>query len=1164
MKKIVFVLLLLFSFLILALFSALNSSYVISKIADRYAPDYHISYEKISGNIFTGIEIENLHYANQRLAHTIVYKWNPLALLHKKISIRQIKIEDANIDLIQSLVKTFGTKDTNKSSSGSFDFDVEVDNIDLKPDAFIQNNIAVHKSLFRADNIHYRSDGSIDVGKLYIEIDSNLTQLKLKGSMKEQELIFEALELDALDTHMLEALLSAFSQENEAKTKEQDKEHQADSKKPFIPKRVRILSLKGSIVAREYKTVAVDNLDIAVNNADIDIRKIVQNQKNAIALGSLALKMDTNVTSIDMNLSIDQEDLIVHRLTLHHVDTEALEKIWQRENNETKKPDEEKKSTKEDTNIWIPKNIIIARLQTDFLAAKHRPVEIEHITIWGDNLSFDLENRVAKSGEIDLKGVSNLSDINLEAKVNAGILKGKLLIHPKRALFRELNLPLRAKAIERIEADINVSSKYIAADIYTKAKELLLKREDGFNIDIHGFTARLDYDIAHKRLEVKSKALVDTPYASNIVLTNRLKQDDSFSYEGEIKADTLNGLESYIIEPLRNLDITYKGDAKSIDAKLLSKQLKGSFYTKEMKRGRLRLETLEPLYLNEFAPLPKELNGSKMDIKIDFPINFEKKGELEGKIKVTSNLLNMHADVTYAKTLRITSKTEIPPQSLLRKFNRKIKWQNLSPLSIDLTMKKSKLSANLRSRVLHGDINYHLQQHAIEGKIDLAGLHTTISGNSDKTMSVKSRIDSIVKLQKGIAALYRVDAPVPLDGSAVLTASIDKKEGVDILLSSPKLLYQADAGTKHLIRDIEAKLSLRDTKIILERYRFHWDKQKFFATKPSVVRIKENVVNLESLWVNDALSFTGEYHMQSKQGRIDAKAESFPVIHDFANLKTKIDLSVAVDGNSTNIEGKLELLEGKITYDVNQKSFASDSDIIIVQERKREKQSPWMQNMSVNVQVVTKKPLKMKQGAIDIELKPELGIHKAKNEKLMLLGSVLLPKGGTYSFERKKFILEKSAVHFTGNPNKPLLEIKVKHRSLNHKISIFISGTPAAPQIQFSSKPSLKKEQILSLILFDTEAGGDVHSGDEMMKMMGGAMAKSALNDIGVKIDHLVLGEGNSIEVGKQLTDKITIIYVDGEVSQVKLKYRHSPRTESVLQMSEESQSYDIIFKDDF
>jgi translocation and assembly module TamB len=110
----------------------------------------------------------------------------------------------------------------------------------------------------------------------------------------------------------------------------------------------------------------------------------------------------------------------------------------------------------------------------------------------------------------------------------------------------------------------------------------------------------------------------------------------------------------------------------------------------------------------------------------------------------------------------------------------------------------------------------------------------------------------------------------------------------------------------------------------------------------------------------------------------------------------------------------------------------------------------------------------------------------------------------------------------------------------------------------------LSKEQILSLILFDTEAAAGTNSGDEMMKMMGGAMAKSALNNLGIKLDHLVLGEGNSIEVGKKLSDKVTIIYVNDTVSKVKLKYEHSKHMESVIEVSEESQSYDIIYKRDF
>ena len=77
-------------------------------------------------------------------------------------------------------------------------------------------------------------------------------------------------------------------------------------------------------------------------------------------------------------------------------------------------------------------------------------------------------------------------------------------------------------------------------------------------------------------------------------------------------------------------------------------------------------------------------------------------------------------------------------------------------------------------------------------------------------------------------------------------------------------------------------------------------------------------------------------------------------------------------------------------------------------------------------------------------------------------------------------------------------------------------------------------------------------------------MAKSALSDMGIKLDHLAIGSSGSVEVGKKLTDKITFIYVKDEIPQVRVKYQHGPRLESVLSADEESNAYDIVYKRDF
>jgi len=246
------------------------------------------------------------------------------------------------------------------------------------------------------------------------------------------------------------------------------------------------------------------------------------------------------------------------------------------------------------------------------------------------------------------------------------------------------------------------------------------------------------------------------------------------------------------------------------------------------------------------------------------------------------------------------------------------------------------------------------------------------------------------------------------------------------------------------------------------------------------------------------------------------------------------------------------------------KSYPSDSDILIVQEMKEEEASPFMDNLSVFIEVKTKKPLVYKQGPIDIQAIVDLSIHKAEYSELMVLGEVHIVKGGSYIFEGKKFVFDKSNIYFTGNPNKPLLDMSIKYKSLNHLITIGISGTPATPNITFSSVPSLQKEQILSIILFDSEQGAGTNSGEDMMKMMGGAMAKSALTDIGIKLDHLAFGSDGSVEVGKKITDKITFIYSNDEIPQVRVMYQHSPHLESVISADEESEAYDIIYKRDF
>jgi len=816
-------------------------------------------------------------------------------------------------------------------------------------------------------------------------------------------------------------------------------------------------------------------------------------------------------------------------------------------------------------NVLIPTTVVIKKLQTDILPVAYAPVKISSLILQGEDIHFNVQKRILKSASFDLKGTTNLTNFDYRGEAQDNRLTGEIHIKPNRALFDYYNLAVRHESIKDVMVDFNASTEYIVAEIKASAGHILDTKKGEFNIDIERFWSHVTYDIKKGKLTADSKARVTTPYAKNVRVSNLFFMDGDISYRGEIEAREFTGIDEKFTALLSNLKIKYSGDEKSIKTVLSSEQLKGTFNIAEFKQGILHVETKEPIKVSKLMELPEELKEAKVNARVDLPVDLAHIFPMNAKVKIRSNVANIDADVLYSKTLQIKARTILPEDSLLRTLSQEVKWDALTPLDMKFELADKSAVLVLKAKEFYTDITYLLENKTVDGKIELAGFSVNISGTDKNQLNIESHITSIKSLQKSLNTFYDMQELPSLEGPADISAVITDRKRADISFGSPQLLYKADSKTTHIVNDIRVSASVEKSKIVLKNYTLTYNQQKFFSTKPSQIEIDEESIKIDSLWFNDELNATGKYNLKTRKGKLTAKAANIYFMHKYADINSDIDIETTLDGNSTSVTGKITLLGGKIKYDMRQKSFASDSDIIIVQEmNNKKKASPFMDNLSVNIQIETKKPLVYKQGPINVKIKADLGINKVEYGPLLLLGSVELLRGGSYIFEDKKFILDQSFVHFAGNPNKPLLEIKVKYQALNHLISIDISGTPDAPNIHFSSIPALTKEQILSVILFDSESGGGTHTVDEMMKMMGGAIAKSALSHLGVKIDYLVLGEGNSIEVGKKLTRKITVIYLNDEVSGVKLKYQHGKRTESVIEVNEESQSYDIIYKMDF
>lgn len=902
--------------------------------------------------------------------------------------------------------------------------------------------------------------------------------------------------------------------------------------------------------------------------------KDISYASDTLDIDRIQLQVDSNITNLSLQASLEDDTLSIEKLSLRDVDSVSLEKIFLRKEDnsttETAEPEKEKP-----LNPLIPQYVLINDFHMDVLPATYDPVKMLNLVLDIKDVKVNVAKLLVENASINLRGKTNLTNFTHSSKIQDNELKGEIRLTPNNRLFELYQLPVRKEAIGDIVIDLDATEKQVAIDIRSSAKYILINekhdinssdsnRSKEFNIDIDSLVIHAVYTIKSNILQADSKVMLTTPYAEDISVTNTFIMDRNISYKGAINVKELIGIDANYTKALQNLNIQYTGDLQSLKTDIVSDGIKGSFNSADLKKAVLHIETTKSIVLREILALPAELNNTKVDVIVDVPLDFAAIIPLKANVKILSNVSNIDAELIYDKSLKATVTSNIPENSLLKAFDENVKWNSLNPLVADVVLDKNNVSLKLKTKVLSSDVTYTIKNGNVDGTVQLAGLKSTIHGNAKKKIMIKSNVSSIKSLFDNIREVYTLKGLPPVEGALDLSIDINELKEVNLLLSSPAIIYHSTSRTDQNINDINLILSADKSKVQLKSYTFTYDETKFFATKPSIVNMDEENIEISELWINDELKVSGSYNTKTKKGNIGADATVLNIAYKFIDIDPIVNIKTVLNGEKTSITGKITLPGGNIHYDLSTKTYPSDSDILIVQDMKQKEASPFLDNLSVLIEVKTKKPLVYKQGPIDIQAIVDLSIHKAEYSELMFLGEVEIVQGGSYIFEGKKFVLDKSHIYFTGNPNKPLLDMSVKYKSLNHLITIGISGTPAAPNITFSSVPSLQKEQILSIILFDSEGGAGTNSGEDMMKMMGGAMAKSALLDLGIKLDHLAIGSSGSVEVGKRITDKITFIYVNDEVPQVRVKYQHSTHLESVISADEESQAYDIIYERDF
>ncbi len=1177
-KWIGYIFLSLFVIVVATVLFLLNSTKTIEWAADKYAPQYGFGYKKISGGLLTGLEVEELTFEDDILLDQFKIGWNPVPLLHKKVSVTHLSATQLNVDTIQKVIKAFASDKPKKEDNSTFELPVSIGLSDLhlsvKP--FTETGVGFEKVTLDAKKL-FLHETYLDVDSLKFIVDTNITNMHLSAKVEDDIVRVKDFSVLNIDSLALKSVVMAIKEKEMHKEVQEhtedviERHNKGDSR--YVPHEVLIDSVTATVKPAVYDQVMIDQIELQCQMIEVLPRKIAEGKPNAIQIKGLSLHIDTNITKLMLQTRLEGDSVIVNSLSIKEIDTLSLTRLFATVETNTSNRVKESEDTKDINksneispleNPLIPKYLIVKHLDTSILSATYDPVLVESAEVNATNIKFNIHKLVAESGEIDINATSSFANLIQHAVVKNNQIESRGYVTPLKMLFETYKIPLREDALGNIALNIEANKDKAVVDILIKGKEILQAEEGEFNLNKLYLANHIVYLIPEAKLRVTNEGNISTPYAKNIRLQNLLTfEQGELKYSGNATPGRLEGLDANYTKPLNDLKITYEGNISSITALIDSEGLKGRFISPDFKKGDFNLSTKSAIVLKDIVSLPEPLQPAKVSATVHIPLDFAQITPLRAKAVITSNIANIDVDLDYDKTVNVTSKTVFPKDSLLRGFSKELNLDALNPLQTNIKMVQGLLSVDLKSNGLTSEVRYGLEDKNITGDLVLGGAKFLFKGNIEKRVLLDNSVGSLQNLMKKINTIYAFEPP-PVDGDIKVSLVLTNMKDLELLLESKVLTYKADRTTEHILNDTMISLGFSDSVLKLNRYHTTFQEQKIFATKPSVVSLKDGSVEISPLWVNDELKVTGKYNIENKKGEILAYANPFNISHEMIVLSSRIDIKTKLDGVKTNIDGVVTIQGGEVHYNLDQKSFPSDGDIIIVQDMKKKEPSPFMDNLDASVKVNTAKPLLYKTADANVRINTDLMIEKAPMGPLYVLGTAEIVKGSYYIFQDKKFVFKKSIIAFTGDPLKPILDISVVYNSLNYEITIQVTGDPATPNIIFSSLPRLSKGEILSVILFDSEDGAGSNSGDDMMKMMGGAIAKSALSNVGIKIDYLSLGTDGSMEIGKKISDKVTIIYVNEEVAGAKLQYDYSRYIKGIISTDSESSAAGIVYRRDF
>ena len=693
----------------------------------------------------------------------------------------------------------------------------------------------------------------------------------------------------------------------------------------------------------------------------------------------------------------------------------------------------------------------------------------------------------------------DITKLYLQSPYGKAIASGTMIdkkIHLKGTIYPK-NLPLTLK---RGYFSTTITSKKV--DFLISSKEALYKQ-----ITIQNIITKGAYD--YKKLHLKSHFIASLQ-KTKATIAAQLRYDKNLSYN--VEANITNKTYPIPIKPEFYKSFYLQANGIDKKAKLnitnshchISAIIDNNYFT-------IKSSPIKAIDLNETLPE-------------DMRLSLQAKGDLKSqKVTIYSNYFE--AIINKEKTIKAKIEFTKPYKNL--------NLAALSPLIIDYDFTKLHFSSPLGK----GEITKELQ-----GKITIAGAKIGIKKRDDTLLlhlNAPSLKTTITKINK----LYSLKAP---------------KKDLNLLARAAIYLHKkrASATIKAKAKEIdslfsyfESSINATPTKITIPYYALVLKNRGFYATKPSIIQKVGNKYQF-TLWIEDSIKIVGKADPKTKSAQGSIKATNYHYSSIEGEIQGDINLHFIAQPNFVDLQGKITLLQGVITYKPKKIRTVEDKDIIVIDAIEEKKENFFQKYATLYIKIDAKRPILYKIPELYALLRPDLLIYKELQKPLQLLGTIKIIRG-RYQVEESAFDISPSTLSFYGPLVNPLLELNLKTIKNNYTIYINVAGDLENPILHFDSDPPLQESEILSILAFGTSSNsliGSAIGGSKLGAMLSNLFIKDLIATFGIRLDTLSLITSSNrfgVEIGKRLSDKITIIYKNDEISTLIIRYRFNEHIES-------------------